>query len=395
MLSETQIKNLKPKDRTYKVSDRDGLYLVVTPSGTKSFRYNYKINGRYETITFGRWKDQITLAEARQKLLEAKKLLASGVSPSIEKKRAKSNSNVSQSTFAEWADKYLDKCGKSENTISGFHYIVNRYAMPKWASWQLSELTFQDMRNALDEIAESGAPASAAMLRKFLCQLFDFAIQKDANFVENPARRIKASSIYTYKKRERALSADEIATFCVALDDVSSLPQNRIATMLLLLTMVRKSELIEAKWSEIDFENRVWSIPAERMKMSRPHNVYLSRQALDLFKKLQALSSGSEFVLEPMSGRKLSKNTLNGVVNKCIDIAKEKGLPLESFTPHDFRRTASTHLHEAGYNSDVIEKCLAHEQQGVRAIYNRAEYAEQRRELLQAWADMVEGYCQK
>ena len=129
--------------------------------------------------------------------------------------------------------------------------------------------------------------------------------------------------------------------------------------------------------------------------MSRPHNVYLSRQALDLFKKLKALSSGSEFVLEPMSGRKLSKNTLNGVVNKCIAIAKERDLLLESFTPHDFRRTASTHLHEAGYNSDVIEKCLAHEQQGVRAIYNRAEYAEQRRELLQVWADMIDGYCQK
>ena len=135
--------------------------------------------------------------------------------------------------------------------------------MPKWASWQFSEWTFQDMRNALDDIAESGAPASAAMLRKFLCQLFDFAIQKDVNFVENPARRIKASSIYTYKKRERTLSADEIASFYEALDDVRCLAQNRIATMLLLLTMVRKNELIEAKWSEIDFKNRVWSIPAE------------------------------------------------------------------------------------------------------------------------------------
>lgn len=120
------------------------------------------------------------------------RMLASGV-----KKRAKVDFSVSQSTFAEWADKYHEKCGKSESTISGFRYIVNRYAMLKWASWKLTELTFQDIRNTLDHIAESGAPASPAMLRKVLCQLFDFVIQKDANFVENPASRIKASSIYT------------------------------------------------------------------------------------------------------------------------------------------------------------------------------------------------------
>lgn len=394
MLSETQIKNLKPKDKAFKITDRDGLYLYVTPSGTKSFRFNYKINGRSETITFGRWKEQITLSEARQKLLEAKRLIAQGVSPSIEKKRAKAISNASQSTFAEWAEKYFEKCGKSEKTISGFRYIANRYAMPKWASWKLTELTFQDIRNVLDEIVESGSPASADMLRKFLCVLFDFAIQKDARFVENPARRIRASSIYVYKKRERFLTAEEIANLCELLNDVPVMPHNRFAAKLLMLTMVRKTELVEAKWSEIDFEKRVWTIPAERMKMNRAHSVYLSKQALELFERLKAISNGSESVFLPLFARKVGSASPNRVFTKCIEMAQERGLKLDHFTPHDLRRTASTHLHEAGFNSDVIEKCLAHEQKGVRAIYNRAEYAEQRRELLQAWADMIDSYSE-
>ena len=394
MLSETQIKNLKPKDKAYKIADRDGLYLLVTPSGTKSFRFNYRINGRYETLTFGRWKEQVTLSEARQKLLEAKRLIAQGVSPSIEKKRSKSLLNASQGTVADWAERFFAWKQNAPNTDRTRGYTFKNHIKPRWGSWKLSEVGFQDIRNAVDEIVETNSPTAAIAVRHFMAYLFDFAIARDESFVENPARRIKVATIHQCKARERALSQEELANFLTVLNDVSAVPQNRIGAMLLLLTMVRKNELIEAKWSEIDFDKRVWSIPAERMKMSRPHNVYLSRQAFDLFQKLKMLSGGSECIFEPFSGRKLSKNTLNRVLMKCVELAKERGLILDHFTPHDLRRTASTHLHEAGFNSDVIEKCLAHEQKGVRAVYNRAEYAEQRRELLQAWADMIDSYSE-
>ncbi len=395
MLSETQIKNLKPQEKAYKVADRDGLYLVVTPSGTKSFRFNYKINGRHETLTLGRWKEQITLAEARQKLLEAKRLIAQGVSPSIEKKRAKSLLNASQGTVEDWAERFFAWKQNAPNTDQTRRYTFKNHIQPRWGSWKLSEVRFQDIRNAVDEIVETNSPTAAIAVRHFMSYLFDFAIARDESFVENPARRIKVSTIHQCKPRERALSEEEIANFLTVLKDVPAVPQNRIGAMLLLLTMVRKNELIEAKWSEIDFDKRVWSIPAERMKMSRPHNVYLSRQALALFETLKSASGGSEHVFEPFSGKKLSKNTLNRILMKCVELARERGLKLDHFTPHDLRRTASTHLHEAGFNSDVIEKCLAHEQKGVRAIYNRAEYAEQRRELLQAWADMIDSYSGK
>jgi integrase len=143
---------------------------------------------------------------------------------------------------------------------------------------------------------------------------------------------------------------------------------NKLALHLLILTMVRKSELLEAKWQEIDLEQGVWTIPTERMKKSRSHIVYLSKQAIDLFSELKQLASHSDYVLpSPSSNIKpISKTTLNQAI-------KGLGIEIEHFVLHDFRRTASTHLHETGFNSDVIEKALAHEQGGVRGIYNKAE----------------------
>lgn len=149
--------------------------------------------------------------------------------------------------------------------------------------------------------------------------------------------------------------------------------------------MVRKSELIEAKWDEINFAKAEWVIPGERMKKDRPHTVYLSTQALDLFSELQELSSGSPYVM-PSRGslqQPISKSTLNQAV-------RTMELDLQDFVIHDFRRTASIHLYEMGFNSDWIEKSLAHEQKGVRGVYNKAEYADQRRKMLQHWSDFVQ-----
>ena len=392
MLSETQIKNLKPKDKAFKVSDRDGLYLVVTPSGAKSFRYNYKINGRHETITLGRWREQITLAEARQKLDEAKKLIAQGVSPSKDKKRAKAVAR-SCGTVAEWLNRFLEWKEYAPSTLAGRRYIADRFVLPRFGSQKLFEVTFQDIRDYVDEIAESGAPSSAVFVRDLLCYVYDFAIARDSSIVDNPARRIKSATVYRQRVKDRALSEIEIANFFAMLKEILAVPQNKLGAKLLLLTMCRKSELAYAKWDEVDFEKRTWTIPKDRMKMGRPHIVYLSRQALEIFQSLKILSNGSDFIFPPMKGEKLSNTLFNRIINRCVEKAKEKKLLLNPFGPHDLRRTASTLLHEAGFNSDVIEKCLAHEQGGVRAVYNKAEYAEQRRELLQTWADMIDAYC--
>jgi integrase len=178
------------------------------------------------------------------------------------------------------------------------------------------------------------------------------------------------------------------------LEQVSTMPTLRLGVKLLLLTMLRKSEMAEGLWSEVDFTRRVWTIPGPSMKRRNPHNVYLSNQALDILVALKTCAGGSEFIFPSRydGDQPISKATLNGVLTSVVKAAETDGVPLAPFSPHDFRRTASTALHEAGFASDWIEKCLAHEQRGVRAIYNKAEYAQQRREMMQAWADMIDAW---
>ncbi len=178
------------------------------------------------------------------------------------------------------------------------------------------------------------------------------------------------------------------------LECVATYPTIWLALRMILLTLVRKSEMVEATWDEVDFETATWTIPKQRMKGRKPHVVYLSRQALDIFVALHTCAAGSKFVLPSRYADScISKATLNRVTQLVVERAKVAGLPLEPFTVHDLRRTGSTLLHELGFNQDWIEKCLAHEDgRSSRSIYNKAEYAEQRRHMLQEWADMVDAW---
>lgn len=176
------------------------------------------------------------------------------------------------------------------------------------------------------------------------------------------------------------------------IERIGTTPSIRAAAKLLLLTMVRKSELTNVTWSEVNFSQALWTIPKERMKRRNPHLVFLSRQALDIFIALKTFSGGSDYILLSRydTDQPMSSATLNQVLTLTYRLAQKEGKPLAKFGPHDLRRTASTLLHEAGYNTDWIEKCLAHEQKGVRAVYNKAEYREQRIAMLQDWANMID-----
>ena len=223
--------------------------------------------------------------------------------------------------------------------------------------------------------------------------IYRWAIERGQN-VENPADRVRPSSIAKVHARERALSPDEIKLMYEYLEKVSSGPQFKAAARLLLLTLVRKGELTDAKWSEVSFTNALWTIPKERTKKRRDHLVPLSNQSLEIFLALKTFAGGSEFVLPSRydADAPMSSATLNKTLELVYKLAQKEGKDLAKFGPHDLRRTGSTLLHEAGYNTDWIEKQLAHEQQGVRAVYNKAEYLEQRREMLQDWANMIDGW---
>ena len=393
MLTDTKLRNLKPKDKLYKVNDRDGLYAAVTPAGTISFRYNYSIHGRQETITFGRYGlGGITLAEAREQLGEAKKMIAAGKSPAKEKARAKARIKDAD-TFDVWAQKWLRGYQMADSTRDMRRSVYERELLPVFGKMKLQEISHEDLRALTDRIVERGAPATAVHARELVLQIFRWAIERGQK-VDNPAELVRPASIARFEPRDRALTPEEIGLMYQYIERIGTSPSIRAAAKLLLLTMVRKSELTNATWSEINFTEALWTIPKERMKRRNPHLVFLSRQALDIFIALKTFAGGSEYVLPSRydTDKPMSSATLNQVLTLTYRLAQKEGQPLAKFGPHDLRRTASTLLHEAGYNTDWIEKCLAHEQRGVRAVYNKAEYREQRAEMLQDWADMIDGW---
>ena len=397
MLSDGTLRGLKPEATAYKVADRDGMYVTVSPKGTITFRLDYRLNGRRETLTMGRYgaKDGISLLMARERCMEARRAIAEGQSPSQEKQREKRRMAEAK-TFEQFTNRWLEEARMADSTKSMRKSIIDRDIMPAFRSRLLAEIGPEDLRNLCAKVKERGAPATAVHVRDIVKQVYAFAILHGEK-VDNPADGVGAASIATFVPKDRALSPMEIRLMNRQMESVATYPTIRLALRMILLTLVRKSELIEATWAEIDFENATWTIPKARMKGRNPHVVYLSRQAVDIFVALHTCAAGSKFVLPSRydANRCMSKATLNRVTQIVSERAKAAGLPLEPFTVHDLRRTGSTLLNEVGFNGDWIEKCLAHEDgRSSRSVYNKAEYAEPRRHMLQEWANMVDAWVE-
>jgi integrase len=250
------------------------------------------------------------------------------------------------------------------------------------------------LRSLCKKVRDRGAPATAIHVRDIIKQIYGFTRANGAK-VANPADEVGPASIATFAPKDRALTPSEIRIAFGLVEEVPTLPTIRLGLKLILLTMVRKSELIDGVWDEVDFEHAVWSIPKERMKRNKPHNIYLSRQSLDILVALKTCAGNSRYILPSRyeSDAPMSRATFNRVTTAIIARAQKQGLPLQPFTVHDLRRTGSTLLNELGFNSDWIEKCLAHEDgRSSRGVYNKAEYEKQRRHMLQEWADLVDAW---
>ncbi|PJI44694.1 MAG: integrase [Rhizobium sp.] len=394
MLTDTAVKALKQKKKLYKVSDRDGMYVVVQPSGAIVFRYDYRLNGRRETLTLGRYgPDGLSLARAREKLINAKRAISEGRSPAQEKQHDKRRLKEAK-RFGEFGEKWFEESRMADSTRAMRRSIYERDILPTFRNRLLSEIAPDDLRMMCGKVKDRGAPATAIHLRDIVKLIFAFAILHGEK-VANPADEVGPASIATFVPKDRSLSPAEIRVMLGQLDHVPTLPTIRLGMKLFLLTMVRKSELQDATWDEVDFENAVWSIPKERMKRSKAHNVYLSEQAVDIFIALKTCAGNSRYVLPSRydADAPMSRATFNRITTAVVVRAKKEGLPLEPFTVHDLRRTGSTLLNELGFNSDWIEKCLAHEDgRSSRGVYNKAEYEHQRRHMMQEWSNMLDAW---
>ncbi|PVM92777.1 tyrosine-type recombinase/integrase [Caulobacter endophyticus] len=394
MLNDSKLKSLKPRDKLYKVADRDGIYVTVATTGAISFRLDYRMNGRRESVTLGRYgADGITLVRARELAMAARAQVREGRSPMIEKQRAKAALNGAK-TFGEWATKWFEKGVMADSTRAMRQSIYDRDIKSVFENRLLLEIEPQDVRALCEKIVARDAPATAIHVREQIKLIFAFARLHGVK-IDNPATEVSPASIATFVPRERSLTPKEIRMVYPLLEQVPTLPTIRLGMKLILLTLVRKSELTFATWDEVDFVNAVWCIPAARMKCGRPHNVYLSRQALDIMIALRTCAGNSPYLLpsryEP--DQPMSRATFNRVTTAIADRARANRQALAPFTVHDLRRTGSTLLNEVGFEADWVEKCLAHvDRRTSRRVYNVAEYAAGRKHMLQEWADMIDAW---
>lgn len=421
-LSDTKLKNLKPADKSYQAADEGGLFIEVMPGGTKVWRMRYRVGGReakQEKITLGDYPTY-ALAEARSWRDDCKVLAGRGLSPMALKRgdaipdgAAPSVKELAHAFIGKWCLKTRQKAKAKEDasresdTVEVFarrwyaeiveptnsnprniHRVLEKDVIPAIGRKQVSDVTVTNILAITDKIKNRGADQMALVTRNVLKRLFAYAIAREKTTF-NPAAAIEAKFIAQARSRDVALTPEEVGKLLRAIYQSSMKRAHKLALHLLILCMVRKSELIEAKWEELELAKGQWNIPGERMKKDKPHLVSLSRQAVAMFEELKALAGGSDWVFPSRGSLKqpIAKSTLNVAVRAlAVDV--------RDFVIHDFRRTASTHLHEAGFNSDWIEKCLAHETKGIRGVYNRAQYADQRREMLQWWADFVDSQIQ-
>ncbi|HCR2995019.1 TPA: tyrosine-type recombinase/integrase [Serratia marcescens] len=387
-LSDTKLRSLAAKNRTWQVADGNGLFIEILPSGRKVWRLRYRFQGKQEKSTLGEYP-AFSLAEARLWREKCRSLIAHGVSPAQKKQeeKAKQKEPTTVEAFSKrWLTDIIEKTTRQPRNVVR---VINKDIIPVIGRIQLEELTTAHVQAVIDRIKLRGSDHVALLTRNVLKRMLAYAISRGIIF-NNPAAAIEARYIAQATSRDVALTPEEIGILLRGIYTSGMNRRHKLALHLLILCMVRKSELIEATWDEINFVTTEWRIPAERMKMDNPHIVPLSGQALAMFEELKFLAGDSPYVFPSRNGYRhpISKTTLNAAVRTL-------NLNVRDFVIHDFRRTASTLLHEQGYNSDWVEKCLAHKISGVRGVYNRAEYLGQRREMLQAWADFVDAQIEE
>lgn len=364
------------------------MYLYVTPSGTKSWRIDYAFRGKRLTHTLGKYP-YLTLAAARGMRAEIKQLLQTGLSPSAEKKKQKAAARAAAiDTFRAIATEWYD--GKASARSSAWRdanqLYLERDLYPEIGNFPIRDVDARLLLDVLEQCAAKRGLKTADRVRQTALQVFEHAILK-FRADNNPAAKLKRWAEIPAAINHPHLAEHEIHEVVEAMDAYPGYLTTKLAAKLLLLTFVRKTELLEATWDEFDINNAKWLIPAPRMKMKTAHVVPLSTQALHTLRALRESYSGSAYLFPKSSTmlKPLSRTTLNNMFAK-MEGKKYKG----RFSPHGIRATASTWLNEHGFRHDVIERQLAHtERNQVRASYNHADYLAERREMMQAWADFL------
>jgi len=373
---------LEPQERRYKVADGRGLALEVRPSGKMTWRLRYSLHRQRTEINLGRFP-VVSLADARARREALLSGIADGKSPA-EQRRAQKLAEERGETVEIFGNKYLHAhVARRRQDVAPIRRYLARDVYPVIGNRAIAAIHTDDVRELIFKRVEEGKPQSALALRNLLKRLWDYALVRGV-VDNNPLAAIPAKFVAEVSSRNRALQPAEIAAFLKALEAAKVRCDLKIALRLILLTLTRKGEMRQARWEEFNLERGEWEIPEGHSK-TVAQIVYLSRQAVELLGQIKPPDQRRGCVFPMIQGCQtpMSASTLNRALARVP-------MKINHFTVHDLRRTAATNLSEQGYAPDVIEKALNHKIKGVRGIYNRAQYAEPRREMLQAWADWLD-----
>ena len=342
----------------------------------------YQLNGKTEKVSLGPYP-ALSLKEARQERDALAADVFRGISPARQKQLEKV-AMANASTVKEFSERYFTEViAKNRKDATQLRRYLEKEIYPAFGNRPIREITAQDVQRLVCRNRANGFESAAAQLRNLLKRVFDYALVCGV-VVANPTHATPTRFITRARPRTRSLSPDELRTYLRVLYRSNTRRQFKLALNIILLTLVRKSELLLARWEHIDHERAEWLIPESHSKTGKPHIVYMSRQVAELFQELRVLAGDSELVL-PGRGSLIKPFAANAL-NKALEGVN---FPIPPFTIHDLRRTGSTILHEQGFASDVVEKALNHSVEGIRGVYTQAEYADQRRVMLQSWADYM------
>ena len=385
-LSDAKIRNAKPKTKPYKLTDGEGMFVLVHPNGGKYWRIKYRFGGRERILAIGVYPD-VDIADARERRTQARKALAAGNDPGEIKKEAKrvailKGENSFETIAREWYEQH-----KHEWVTNYAQKMITRletHIFPKLGSRPVADIKAPELLSVLRVVEKSGSLDLTRRLKQTCGQIFMYAIAT-GRAERNPVPDLHGALKTPVQKNRAYLKADELPEFLKKLEAFDGNPETKLALKFLLLTFVRTTELRAAVWSEFDFDASEWRIPAERMKMRDPHIVPLSRQTVSLLRALQKHTGNREhlFPNQHKPATFMSENTMLYALYRMGYHSKATG--------HGFRSTSSTILNENGFPPDVIERQLAHmERDKVRAAYNHAQYLPERRKMMQWWADYLE-----
>ena len=388
-LTDTAIRNAKPKEKPYKVADSQGLYLLVNPRGSKLWRVKYRINGVERKLAIGSYPE-ITLAEARSARDAARRQVAHDIDPNFAKRQARIEASMrAENSFAKVAEELIakrEKEGVSPRTLEKYHWLLKLLGS-EFGRRPVAEISPAELLHEIKHHERRGRYETAKRLRSFASRVFRYAAAT-ARAERDPAQLLLGALIQPRVKHFAAIT-DPVGFggLLRSIEDYEGDPAVMHALKLTPHLFQRPGELRQMEWAEINFEKAIWTLPPEKMKMRQPHAVPLSRQALEILESMRGLTGKGKYVFPSVRtrARPISENTITGALRRM-------GYTKEQMTAHGFRTSASSLLNESGkWNPDAIERALAHMVSGeIRRIYNQSAYWAERVDMAQWWSDYLD-----